>query len=53
MLEKIDRAFRTSGHILSYLLIFKDESESCSVVSSSLVPHELSMEFSRPEHWSG
>ena len=31
------------------------ESESYSVVSNSLQPHELiqSMEFSRPEHWSG
>ena len=31
------------------------ESESCSVVSNSLWPHGLytSMEFSRPEYWSG
>ena len=29
------------------------ESESCSVVSDSLRPHGLSVEFSRPEYWSG
>ena len=31
------------------------ESESCSVMSDSLQPHGLykSMEFSRPEYWSG
>ena len=29
------------------------ESESHSVVSDSLQPHGLSMEFSRPEYWSG
>ena len=28
-------------------------SESCSVVSDSLRPHGVSMEFSRPEYWSG
>ena len=28
-------------------------SERCSVVSDSLRPHGQSMEFSRPEHWSG
>ena len=28
-------------------------SESHSVVSDSLQPHGLSMEFSRPEYWSG
>ena len=27
-------------------------SESCSIVSNSLWPHGLSMEFSRPEYWS-
>ena len=31
----------------------KSESESCLVVSDSLRPHGLSMEFSRPEYWSG
>ena len=29
------------------------ESESCSVVSDSLQPHGLSMEFSRSEYWHG
>ena len=29
------------------------ESESCSVMSDSLWPHVLYMEFSRPEYWSG
>ena len=32
---------------------FQAESESCSVVSDSLRPHGLSMEFSRPEYWIG
>ena len=27
--------------------------ENCSVVSDSLQPHGLSMEFSRQEYWSG
>ena len=27
-------------------------SESCSIVSNSLWPHGLSMDFSRPEYWS-
>ena len=31
----------------------KSESESCSVMSDFLRPHGLSMEFSRPEYWSG
>ena len=33
----------------------KSKSESCSVVSDTLRPHELiqSMKFSRPEYWSG
>ena len=31
----------------------KSESESHSVVSDSLCPHGLSMEFSRPECWRG
>ena len=31
----------------------KSESESHSVMSDSLQPHGLSMEFSRPEYWSG
>ena len=32
---------------------FQAESESCSVVSDSLQPHGLSLEFSRPEYWIG
>ena len=35
---------------LTYILI---ESENLSVVSYSLWPHGLSMEFSMPEYWSG
>ena len=31
----------------------KSKSVSCSVVSDSLLPHGLSMEFSRQEYWSG
>ena len=31
----------------------ESESESHSVVSDSLPPHGLSIEFSRPEYWSG
>ena len=31
----------------------ESESESHSVVSNSLLPHGQSMEFSRPEYWSG
>ena len=31
----------------------KSQNESGSVVSDSLRPHGLSMEFSRPEYWSG
>ena len=31
----------------------KSESESGSVMSDYLRPHGLSMEFSRPEYWSG
>ena len=31
----------------------ESEGESRSVVSNSLQPHGLSMEFSRPEYWSG
>ena len=31
----------------------ESESESHSVMSDSLGPHGLSMEFSRPEYWSG
>ena len=39
---------------LSQLIIKHMESESGSAVSSSLQPHRLeSMEFSRPEYWSG
>ena len=26
---------------------------SCSVLSDSLLPHELSLKFSRQEYWSG
>ena len=32
---------------------FESESESQSVMSNSFQPHGLSMEFSRPEYWSG
>ena len=38
---------------LLLFLIFGSGSESYSVVSNSLRCHGLSMEFSRPEHWSG
>ena len=34
-------------------IYMESESESCSVMSNSLWPHGLSMEFSRPEYWSG
>ena len=37
----------------SHIKRWKSESESCSVVSDSLWPHGLSMEFSRPEYSSG
>ena len=36
-----------------HMIFKKFESESRSVVSDSLRPHGLSMEFSRPEYWSG
>ena len=32
---------------------FLSESVSCSVVSDSLLPHGLSLEFSRQEYWHG
>ena len=35
------------------LACLESESESHSVVSDSLKPHGLSVEFSRPEYWSG
>ena len=31
----------------------KSENENSSVVSDSLQPHRLSMEFFRPKYWSG
>ena len=34
-------------------MLQQNESESCPVVSDSLWPHGLSMEFSKPEYWSG
>ena len=47
----------TTLNWLSYFLTYILESESCSVMSNSLPPHELydiwSMEFSRQEYWSG
>ena len=42
--------------LIPYLFTDENESESCSVMSDSLGPHGLyiqSMEFSRPEYWSG
>ena len=36
-----------------YVLRHQSESESSSVMSDSLRFHGLSMEFFRPEHWSG
>ena len=35
------------------LILCRVNSESGSVVSDYLRPHGLSMEFSRPEYWSG
>ena len=42
--------------LFSYTWEVKSESENHSVLSNSLQPHGLtiqSMEFSRPENWSG
>ena len=41
--------------VINVLLKFLKESENVdrSVVSNSLRPHKLSMEFSRQEYWSG
>ena len=36
-----------------YQKLHTRKSESLSVVSNSLQPHGLCMEFSRPEYWSG
>ena len=44
-------SFKPTFSLGSYKL--KSESESHSVVSDSLQPHGLCMEFSRPEYWSG
>ena len=35
------------------LLIHSESEVSRSVISDTLRPHGLSMEFSRPEYWSG
>ena len=36
------------------IMLFKSESESCSVMSDSATPWTMQpMEFSRPEYWSG
>jgi len=37
----------------SFRVVFLTEGESLSVVPNSLGPHGQSMEFARPEYWSG
>ena len=49
---RLDRSGRVSL-VHTHSVSFQVESESGSVVSDSLRPHGLSMEFSRPECWSG
>ena len=39
--------------VFIFTIIKQQVSESLSVMSNSLRPHGLSMEFSRPEYWSG
>ena len=56
------QVFQTQSHFLSNeTLLSVDEENICSlndllcclVMSDTLRPHGLSMEFSRPEYWSG
>ena len=53
--EKKKTGLKGNSHRLCNSLKVKSERESHSVMSNSLWPHELlqSMEFSRPEYWSG
>ena len=50
VLEHVTRLCPT---VIKISFPFIQWSESHSVVSDSLQPHGLSMEFSRPEYWSG
>ena len=45
--HEIKKRFLLERKVMTNL---ESESESCSVVSDSLQPHELIMEFSRPEY---
>ena len=53
-LDVLARPMKSRLQLLpSSLCFLESESESRSVLSDSLRPHGLSMEFSRPEYWSG